>query len=357
MTLEGQNILIISNEPWGDIWYSKHNYANELSKKNKVFFLNPPSPFLSTKGTDTGVKEKMISDNLVVLEYTNVLPVSVLNLWKINDKLVLKRIKKYFENNQIKNLLFWTFDPIRLGFPEILNPDKIILHAVDDYKFTFKSEHRLANKANCIICVSDEIAVHYKNMNANVHVIPHAIPDDEFLPLNLNKNNPVTGVFIGKMDERINFSFNLEVFRSFPDVSFKLIGITDPELIELVNKYGLKNVDFVDPIKSSEIKNYVQRSDFCFIFKKIYIGNNISSHKLLQYLAQGKPIFGTDFSDMSAELKETLYLNNNVNEVKKMLTYYLEKGEPAHFATIRVNFAKQRTFSSVLKKIESLLEP
>ncbi len=42
MKLENQTLLVISNEPWGDIWYSKHNWAYELSKKNKVFFINPP---------------------------------------------------------------------------------------------------------------------------------------------------------------------------------------------------------------------------------------------------------------------------------------------------------------------------
>ena len=34
MKLENQTILVTSNEPWGDLWYSKQNYAYELSKKN-----------------------------------------------------------------------------------------------------------------------------------------------------------------------------------------------------------------------------------------------------------------------------------------------------------------------------------
>ena len=40
--IKGKNIIIVSNEPWGDIWYSKHHYAYELNKTNQVLFIDPP---------------------------------------------------------------------------------------------------------------------------------------------------------------------------------------------------------------------------------------------------------------------------------------------------------------------------
>src|SRR5215216_5648547 len=97
MKLVNQNILIISNEPWGNIWYSKHNYANELSKKNKVFFLNPPMPFKFSNFLNFKIKEEKVSDTLTILQYSNLLPVSFAGLWKLNDKLILKRLHNFFE--------------------------------------------------------------------------------------------------------------------------------------------------------------------------------------------------------------------------------------------------------------------
>jgi FkbM family methyltransferase len=356
MILEGQNILILSNEPWGDIWYSKHNYANELSKKNKVFFLNPPLPFSFTKSLNTEIKEEKISSNLTVLEYRNALPVSILQFWKPNDKIIFRRLKNYFSEKNVKDIIFWTFDPIRLAFPEILEPKKIILHAMDDYKFSFESEKLLATKAHHIFCVSSEISESYKKFNPNVSIVPHAIPDDEFLPATTEKKIPVTGVFIGKIDGRIDLAFNIEIFKTFPSVQFKVIGTVNDEFKELLKKEDLKNVILIPPIKSSEIRNYVRDADFCFIFKKNYVGNNISSHKLLQYLAQGKPIFGTDFSDMSAELKNTLYLSNDVSVIKNKLREFLQNGESSDRKEIRINHCKQRTFSKTLAKIENILD-
>lgn len=356
MKLENQNILILSNEPWGDIWYSKHNYANELAKKNKVFFLNPPRAFSVTRMFNTKIEEKTIHPNLIVIEYTNALPVSLLNFWKLNDLLILKRLKKYFYKKHIKDILFWTFDPIRLAFPEILNPKQIIVHAVDAYIFSYPSESILAKKADQIFCVSDKLVSQYRKYNANVTVLPHAIPDDEFIAANSVKNKTLTGVFIGKMDTRIDLAFNLAIFKCFPAIQFKIVGLVSDEFLNAFKQEGLKNVVLVPPIKSSEIKKHVSEADFCFIFKKIYDGNNISSHKLLQYLAQGKPIFGTDFSDMSAELKTALYLSNNVDEVKQMLSGYLETGESESKREIRINYAKQHTFSKTINAIESVLK-
>lgn len=356
MKLENQNILILSNEPWGDIWYSKHNYAYELSKKNKVFFLNPPGAFSLKNIFYSGIKENTVSPNITVLEYSNRLPVSLFNFWKLNDKIILNRLKKFFDKKKIHDLIFWTFDPIRLAFPEILNPKLIIVHAVDDYLFSYPSESMLAQKADHVFCVSNKFVTKYKGYNKNITVLPHAIPDDEFITVSHKRNGKLKGVFIGKMDSRIDAEFNLSVFKSFPEIEFKIIGLISDEFRNLFKKENLSNVILIPPVKSSEIKKHVSTADFCFIFKKMYDGNNISSHKLLQYLAQGKPIFGTDFSDMTTELKNALYLSNNPNEIIKMLSAYSDNGEPTGKSDIRVNYTKQHTFSKTISVIENALK-
>lgn len=251
--------------------------------------------------------------------------------------------------------MFWTFDPIRLGFPETLHPEKIILHAVDDYLFTYPSERLLAGKADVIICVSEKIAENYKSYSRNVHVIGHAIPDDEFLPEKVKEEYPLTGIFIGKIDKRIDFEFSLEIFRSFPEVSFKIIGSADPEFRTKIESLALKNVSIFPPVPSHRLRYELQTADFCFIFKRIYKGNNIFSHKLLQYLAQGKPVFATEFSDVDNNMKSAMYLSNDLNEVKTMLSKFIKEGEEQSKIAARIAYAKKNTFSKAIASIEKFL--
>ena len=133
--LKENNILIVSNEPWGDTWYSKHNYAWELSKNNIVYFINPPVPFHVFNFLRKNIETKNIKENLTVLSYKNVLPVRIELLRKINEWLVFSKLKNYFHTIKLNNLIFWTFDPIRLTYLQYLKPQMVILQMVDKYQF------------------------------------------------------------------------------------------------------------------------------------------------------------------------------------------------------------------------------
>ena len=74
LKLEDQTILIISNEPWGDMWYSKHNWANELSNKNKVYFINPPEKWSPTHLFSSNTTVTNYSKSLSIVDYNNRFP-------------------------------------------------------------------------------------------------------------------------------------------------------------------------------------------------------------------------------------------------------------------------------------------
>ena len=150
MKLENQTILIVSNEEWGDTWYSKHNYAWELSKKNTVYFVNPPDKFNPFNIFRKNVTELKIANNLYVITYKNILPVRFEFLRILNERFVFKKIFIFLKRKKLSNPIFWTFDPIRLTSPEILNPKMIILHLVDKYRFTYPAETIIAKKAQII---------------------------------------------------------------------------------------------------------------------------------------------------------------------------------------------------------------
>ncbi|GIV43052.1 MAG: hypothetical protein KatS3mg035_0175 [Bacteroidia bacterium] len=104
MKLENQNIVIISNEPWGDIWYSKQNYAYELSKLgNKVYFIDPPQPYELKNLFSNHFTLKKYSENLSIIQYRNRLPAGKFN--KLNNQWVTKELENYLTSMGVKNYL------------------------------------------------------------------------------------------------------------------------------------------------------------------------------------------------------------------------------------------------------------
>lgn len=357
MHLENQNILIISNEPWGDTWYSKHNYANQLSKKNNVFFINPAQPFSVSNWFTKNISDKHISDNLTCVTYKNILPVRFELLRKINEYFVFKQLNAYLKNKQASEPIFWTFDPFRLSSPELLHPKKIILHAVDKYMFYRPAERILVAKADIVIAVAEEIAAVFRKWHKNTHVIPHAIPDEEFLDLKTIRNHPLKGIFVGNIDIRIDFEYTLHIIKNFPEIEFHFVGriINDGCNSGIIFSANLPNVIHHGEKPFNELKYFIRDADFCILFKdNNFPGNNISSHKMLQYFAQGKPIFSS-YLTLFTNISHLLYMDNDWKSMVKLLENFIKNGESDNLAKERIAFAKIHSFSTILKQIEKRL--
>ncbi len=358
MKLENKNILIISGEPWGLIWYSKHNYAWQLSKKNKVFFINPPRRFSIFNIFRANLEENIISPSLTVLTYKNILPLKYKWLWKLNENYVFKKLRQYFESKKPSELIFWTFDPIRLAFPEILSPKQIIVHAVDHYLFTYPSETILCAKADYVFCVSKEVQEAFSKYSLKTHLIPHAIPSDEFLPAKSKTSNKLVGIFAGTLDLRIDYPYLQFIIEKFPDITFKFVGKIqiDNSFTKQLLKGDFKNTIVEGEKPFEEVKYYIQNADFCILFKDNTVsGNSISSHKMLQYLAQGKPIFCTELSQHK-EIEDLLFMSNDMYKMEKLLRTFVLNGDSQTNISKRIVYASRHSFDTTLKKIETILE-
>ncbi len=355
--LENQHILILSNEPWGETWFSKHNYAWELSKKNKVYFINPPVPFSPLNVLNNNIQEEKISENLIAVTYKNILPVSIELFRLINEISVFNSLKSLLLRHNTTQPIFWTFDPSRLTSPEKLNCKLCIFHAVDKYRFLRKAEFVISKKAEIIICVAEEIAEIYRDKNKNVHVLPHAIASDEIIDKIKPRGEKLSGVFVGNIDKRIDFTYTAELINKFPQVDFHFVGkiINDGSPAHLVFNSGFKNVIHHGEKPFKELKNFISEADFCILFKVNEVGGNkISSHKMLQYFAQGKPIFASHLTQYEP-VKDLLYMSDDREVVIKAFDSFVKSGESEELFMKRINYAREHSFENIITKIEKLI--
>ncbi len=372
MKLENQTILVTSNEPWGDLWYSKQNYAYELSKKNKVYFINPPTKWSPKNLISNPITEGKYNENLHYINYENFLPLrsDFLNRW--NNKLVSKHLQKYFHAKGIKDYIVWSFDPLRLYNHKLLGAKLGIYHCVDYYYFQYLGEHELCANSDFLFATSQRFLDDYGQYKAPKEVVPHGISSEEF------ETNPSElaaldisiedyALYVGVIDHRMDFSLLEKAILRFPNVPFLFVGpvklyhrpIKEQDLAAAKRIFEDKRYSNLHAIGSRHfktLKNYIKKAKFCISFMDTeYHANMVHHHKTLVYLTQGKPIFGPVFSEYKA-LGNILYMDNDGDKQLDMIAEFLEKGEAPELEQLRIEHARKYTFESVLADASKIIE-
>jgi len=364
-SISGEQILVISNEPWGDIWYSKQNYAYELSKTNKVIFINPVGRWNPKSLFSALINKTKYNDNLTILNYSNALPVRTSFLDKWNNKITSKRLRKQLQKDNFLKPIHWSFDPFRLYDHKLFNAKIGIYHCVDLYGFKYYGERQIASNSDVIFVSSKTFFDTYQKFNKPMFSLPHGISSEEF-KVSPTESNEVEighkdyGLYTGVIDERIDFGLLEKALVKFKDVPFLFLGphrLPDNEIAHRIfteNKYP--NLFAPGAVHFKKLKVYIAEAKFCISFMNTKIeGNMIAHHKSLLYLSHGKPVFGAAFSEYK-NLDEIFYMSNDHDELLNMLGAFLENGEPSEFSKIRISYAQEYTFENILSQARTYLK-
>lgn len=356
MKLENQILLIVSNEPWGDVWYSKHNWAYELSKKNKVLFINPPIKWKFSNLWLFDIKIENYTKNLKILNYQNTLPFTRFSLiYKLNNLIVSKKIKKWLLNNNYKKYIFWTFDPYRFSNPKLLSPLFSIYFIAD--KYDLNRELTLIRNTDYFITVSKKLTDLLPIKNPLI--LSHGISSVEFsIDSSVDiENNYI--LYIGNIDYRLDYEFIKLLLDRFPKEQFLFIGniipLANNKLFEeLFIEKRHPNLIHQPAIHFKELKNYICKAKICLAPMLLGVnGNNINHHKLLQYLALGKPVLATLFADY--QNNKLVYSYDNHDDGIKQINVILKEKESQSLIDGRIKFAKQFIYENLIKKVEQFL--
>ncbi|MCB0402463.1 MAG: hypothetical protein KDD41_10295 [Flavobacteriales bacterium] len=352
--LRDKIIAVVSNEPWGDIWYSKHNWAFELSQTNRVFFLNPAGSWKFSNLFNPELHSEKISDGLEVLTYANRFPLSRFSMIrKLNEKSTARQLKKRLKLPG-KELLFWSFDPYRLVDPKALEATNSLYFITDD--FTNELEKELVKNVDCLITVSPVLSAKYPAKNTLT--LAHGISSEEFRA----DPDPETQngiLYIGNIDHRIDYQLLIKLILAFPEEQFYFIGKlgsnNNPGFRELFIDKKYPNLIHRPPVHFKRLKQHIAGAKVCLAIMQTEVaGNNINHHKLLQYLAQGKPVLSPVFEDYS-EHTELILGYKNPEEAISLLQQAIEVPEYSELIQNRITFAQKHTYPKLINQIEQFL--
>ena len=357
--MKGNQILLISPEPWGTNYVSKHHYAVELARRgNKVYFLNPPS--------DKTTIER-VSKNLSLISYrplfrgVRFLPIFV--QWFLT-KIEYLRIEKMV-GSQFN--VIWNFDSSRFfALKKIKNVIKIC-HIVDLTE-VFHRE-RLAKESDFCFCTSSFILNDLLKFNEKSFKIPHGYAQNNQVansPLMISIDKIKVG-YIGNLSIKyIRWDIIKKIVEENPLCEFYFIGprgksnLTDQVVENMHFEYvkSCENVTFIDAIKPTEISKTLTQFDVLIV---CYDTDNFKEqlanpHKILEYLSSGKVIVSTFTSEYSKlgllEMVEDIseYSNLFASVVSNLDFYNSSEKKNA-----RIDYAKNNTYSHQIDLIQKIL--
>jgi hypothetical protein len=318
-------IFITSNEPWGDVWFSKHHYANELSKLgHQVYFLNAPISWKLSDLFSFSTKYTIIKENLTVVDYRNNFPLRIYPklFLKINDFLNSWKISRIKKHNQ--KIIWWQFDHKRFAQVSFLKC-QYIYHVVDPY-MAAPNNHKIAEKAHLIVCTSPKYIEHYQQYAAKKVFIPHVVSTDEF-DIEPNVVKQIKDkyhnfcVFIGT----INDDVDIELFGKIANNGYKILCIGKITLSEAKKEKWdeiKSKIEYIGVVNGKNLKNYISASTICLVLYKFDLKKIVGSRsplKILSYLAQKKNIISTIDSEIEELEGKAIFRAKNEEDLMDLI--------------------------------------
>lgn len=342
-------ILIVSPENWSHLFVSKHHYAIELSKRNTVYFLNPPSNKIGVTKTS--------HQNLFVIDYKPFFP-GLRFLPMLVQKFVLSSKFKQLESlTGVRFDCIWSFDnSVFFDFSFLLKNTLKISHIVD-YSQNFQFA-KAAATADICFGVSSNIVDRLSTFNKNSFLIPHGISKDRIVrkDVELPGKNSIKALYAGNLSSiYIDKSLVLSLIESHPEIDFIFLGSGTVHWIKGDNTF------FLGKIEHELLLNYLERADVLLLVYDVdkYPDQLTNSHKLMEYLGAGKVIVANktaEYTDLASDGLIAMTENNSeFLELFDSVILNLNHWNSAAKRERRVQFALENTYDKQIDRIERII--
>ena len=395
--IENRDIVIVGIQPWNiEIGSNCKNIAMEMSKHNRVLYINPPLGRLSylreanhkinidRANVIKGKKEPLtsISNNLweynpkTIMEPINKISFNFLfdSLNRMNSKRFSKEINKAVAELGFRNYILFNDSSMFIGnyLDEYLNYDSQIYYIRDNlinspnpYWNTQgkRMEERIIKKADVVVTNSTYYCEYAKNYNPSSFMVGQGCDTSMFDYKTQNKQipdelkeikQPIIGYVGSITKKRLDIELIEFIANTNPQWSIVLVGPED-DSFKNSSLHQINNIVFLGSKPEKELPNYISGFDVCLnpqVLNNTTIGNY--PRKIDEYLAMGKPVVATKTTAMEYFSDYTYLGNTKVDYVNLIQKAIAENSQ--ELAEKRRAFALTHSWENNVNEIWKALE-
>lgn len=244
-----------------------------------------------------------------------------------------------------------------------LNESKLIYYCYDEIgAATWASRHgerletAFLKKADAVIVTSQSLFDKKSKQNTPCFLIKNGVDYDLFsqksknLPtISLEKDKKTIG-YLGSVDERVDYNLLEKLISTTPQYNYVFVGRVTQSAYEK-RLSAFPNVNMAGSQPPTTLPAWVQQFDICLIpFLKNELTAGIYPLKINEYLAAGKPVLTTRFSNLS-DFESVVHIANDDNDFLQLA----QEGFPNTDAKRLQQFASQNSWTSRSKEFSKLL--
>ena len=385
--------LFRTDNPYSSISLSM---AKELAKTRRVFYVNHPYSFKDIvegwRSGDPVLRRRLsrllsgrvgyellesIPHNFVAVQPSATLPINwlppgrVYNFFqRLNNGIILRSIRRLLRDHEVRNYVYINcYDPFYAGYlPKKMGAQCCIYHCIDDITqnaYTDRHgtalENEACRQADITLVTSTNLhrlkapfarrIVTYFNA-ADVAVFERVLSERYPRPKELETRTGKVIGFIGNLDElRIDYPLLKKIAMAFPSHTLLLVGPVNSPEPQTIGLDALPNVIFAGSRVLQDLPPLLQHMDCVLIpFLLNTLTKSIYPLKINEYLAAGKPVVSTAFSDDIRTFAEHIYLAEDHAEFLEKIKDALEDDDPGRVQR-RVDVARSNTWEARIRQL------
>lgn len=393
------DIIYFTLFPWENAYSSVSlSFTREFVKHNRVFYINHPytvkdfvkgwkQPLVKARKTDmllNRMRYETIPElpDVVAVQPPLTLPINWLGpgklydrLFEVNNQIILKTIKQVIKDYNLKNFIYLNcFNPYYAGaLPKEFGAKLSMYQCIDDMTeeaYTAKHGARVEEEAirnsDVAFVTSRNLHKLKKHLNPNLSILHNAV-DISIFEKALERPLPRPKELEGAKGKIIGFTGNINEYRldyplfkmiaeQHPDKTLVLVG---PLNSDCYKEYGLDkmpNLILTGGKHIRELPAFLQHFDVTIIpFLKNKLTASIYPLKINEYLAAGKPVVATNFSEDIRSFADVVYIAENEKAFVQAINRAIAENS-AELIEQRVLTAKQNTWTERVKQFWEIVD-
>jgi glycosyltransferase involved in cell wall biosynthesis len=396
--VDNYDVILIGLSRWDNILNSSVlNIASEWAKTNRVFYIDRPfsvKDFFINRdnealqrssallfGKNKYRKVSLHQHGIIAVTPSLSLPINILPEGKYYDffhaynrKIIAQSIASIIQDYGVKNYIFFNsfipeyFDVIPNNLRQ---PLLKVYRSSDDIsqepyiaKHGVKKEQMAVKEADLVLVSSYGLQKKLALIKEPIYRVPNAARYELFFNLDLNKKPAIIEDLQGKIiflsgnisNLRIDYNLLSLVSKAFPEHNILIAGPYNQAEIEASGLVNCPNIKWLGPMKLEEIAQILAFIDCAIIpFLCNLLTSGIYPLKINEYLAAGKPVVSTCFSEDILTFSSCIYLAKNSQEFLEQIQLALDEPIASELKEKRQNLAKENNWEQRMAEIKHLV--